>query len=324
MPQLRLAFLDIAKGITVLWVVWMHMEMPMWIWGSFQMPLFFFLSGTLFKMPNSDGWTWLKKKARSLLVPMLTFMGISFIIMYVRDGVVQGDNLVWKVHSLFIASIVWFLETMFLYVCFHYGITRWVKWKYLGIIFAALLYPLGYILSVAHIGDLFPCFALTPTLIFWIYFELGCLWGCRYHIFLEDDKTTRKHRILYGIVAAICVVVVCTPMLNDFCFRRIVGGTNYLLPIYSIPFNFAMTYLILLFSRYIEKWKISKIWHFFGVNSLVVYLVHWPIYMTWVKPMIKEGLNPYLGFLVVVVSVTLSIIFFNMCCPFLIGKKRHR
>jgi fucose 4-O-acetylase-like acetyltransferase len=323
MEQSRLTFLDIAKGITVLWVVWMHMEMPMKIWASFQMPLFFFLSGSLFKMPNSDGWTWVKKKAKVLLMPMLTFMCISLIIICMREEVVTGSNLVWKIHTLFVTSLVWFLEAMFLFVCFHYGVTRWFNWKYVGIVFAALLYPLGFFLSARYTEDFLPCMAVAPTLTFWIYFELGCLWGRRYHVFLDDDKKTLKHRILYGIAAVICVIVVCTPILNELFFRRIMGGANYLLPIYSIPFNLAMTYLVLLFSRYVEKRKISRIWHFYGVNSLVVYLAHWPIYMNWVNPMIKEGMNPYLGFCVVIVSVTLCIVFFNKCCPFLIGKTKQ-
>lgn len=323
MNRQRLDFLDIAKGITVLWVVWMHMEMPMHIWACFQMPLFFFLSGTLYRQPQIENTkAWFKKKSKSLLIPALTFFCISLIIILLKQGgKVSGSNLFWKIHTVGSASIIWFLEAMFLYLCFHYTVTRWLKWKYWGITISLLIYPLGYYFYAKKMGNIIPGLYLDNILVFWFYFELGCLRGSSYNWVIGYDKGVVKKRFRWLIATIAYVFIVCTPYLNEFFLRRIIGG-NYLYPIYIIPFNLGMIYLIVLFSHYFEKFQISKIWKFYGINSLVVYLAHWPIYMFLVTPWITAGMDKYCAFIIVILMVTACIYFFNSYCPFLIGKNK--
>lgn len=317
-----LDFLDIAKGITILWVVWMHMEMPMHIWACFQMPFFFFISGSLYKQPTIDkAKEWLKRKAFSLLVPALTFSFISLILILSTLGKVNGSNIFWKLHTVCQASIVWFLQAMFVYQCIHYAINRWLRKKYLGIILSLMLYSIGYFLYGKGYSDIIPCLPVAHILVFWIYFEFGCLYGRNYTIIIKQIKV--KQKIYFAILSIIFVIIVCTPILNEFCFRSFFRGQNYLVPIYSMVFNLCMIYLIIFFSYTIKSYRISNIWKYYGKNSLVVYLTHWPIYCYLIKSFINAGLNKYIGFIFVILIVTICIFFFNKYCPILIGKKSN-
>lgn len=71
----RIEFLDLAKGICILLVVWLHVDVdtPRDIYlSAIRMPLFFFLSGMFFK--EYDGFlTFLKKKTNKLLIPFVFF-----------------------------------------------------------------------------------------------------------------------------------------------------------------------------------------------------------------------------------------------------------
>ncbi|WP_417009034.1 acyltransferase family protein [Bacteroides congonensis] len=318
MQQSRLDFLDIAKGITVLWVVWMHMEMPMYLWASFQMPFFFILSGTLYKQPDiNKGIVWIKRKAISLLVPAFTFFCISALLMESKSEI--GDlSWFWRFHKYSQGGIIWFLQAMFLYLCFHYLIVRYLQCKYWGILISLIFYPIGYFLYGKLYYDIIPCIPVAHILVNWIYFELGCLWGRNYQI-ITDPKLENK-RLLFACFAVLFVVLVCTPVFNELCFRRIFGGQNLLIPVYGMVYNICMTYLVVLFSYKVGSFFIARPWRFYGHNSLVVYLAHWPIYIYAIKPLIDDGMNKFLGYVIVVALITTCIYFFNFCCPILIGK----
>lgn len=78
----RIGWLDAAKGIGILLVVLGHTEslppaVTTYIF-SFHMPLFFFLSGYLFRPGGSGFRAFVRKKAKSLLVPYFAFAFLSY------------------------------------------------------------------------------------------------------------------------------------------------------------------------------------------------------------------------------------------------------
>ena len=81
-PQKRIAYIDIAKGIGILLVALAHADISLFspylhkFIYSFHIPLFFFLSGYFFN-PDTPFWTLLKKRFNSLLKPY--FVTILFI-----------------------------------------------------------------------------------------------------------------------------------------------------------------------------------------------------------------------------------------------------
>jgi fucose 4-O-acetylase-like acetyltransferase len=91
-PDGRLAWIDVAKGIGIILVVFGHvadssdhafMKPLMWFVFLFHMPLFFILSGYVYK--PKDDWEYVRAKARSLLVPYFAYLIPIFLVTHAKD-----------------------------------------------------------------------------------------------------------------------------------------------------------------------------------------------------------------------------------------------
>jgi fucose 4-O-acetylase-like acetyltransferase len=93
MATKRITYIDMAKGIGILLVVFGHSGFPspavnQWI-SSFHMPLFFLLSGILLSHTNAHEKPLkdtIKKKARTILVPYLFFSIFSILFSAILDA----------------------------------------------------------------------------------------------------------------------------------------------------------------------------------------------------------------------------------------------
>lgn len=80
-------YIDILKGIAILFVVIGHAVRVKTVFAiifSFHMPLFFFISGYLFK-PNNNIKQFFIKKSVKLLIPYISFLIFFNILTTVRD-----------------------------------------------------------------------------------------------------------------------------------------------------------------------------------------------------------------------------------------------
>lgn len=80
--QERIEWIDIAKGIGMFLVIAGHTVSLRYCYPlyAFHMPLFFFLSGLVFKDKNERFDTFAVSKARSLLKPWITILFVSFLV----------------------------------------------------------------------------------------------------------------------------------------------------------------------------------------------------------------------------------------------------
>lgn len=79
----RVEWVDIAKGIGMILVIIGHLNVPyadLWIY-TFHMPLFFFLSGTVFSGGKYNFSEFLKKKIKSLVVPYFS-LGFGIFLFF--------------------------------------------------------------------------------------------------------------------------------------------------------------------------------------------------------------------------------------------------
>ena len=90
----RLDYIDIAKGLGMMTIVWGHIVHVGWsnmMVYAFHIPLFFFMSGMMF---NSDKypsvWGFIKRRTKTLLLPYLVFSFITWIL-WVGMRVVSND-----------------------------------------------------------------------------------------------------------------------------------------------------------------------------------------------------------------------------------------
>lgn len=119
----RLEYLDIAKGIGVLLVVWSHARGPYANYMyQFHMPLFFLISGYLFNSQNTLG-QFVIKKIKTLYIPF-AFWNVFFILIRPLWGVYDytGRILILKIRNILLTldkdgyflGATWFLGALFL------------------------------------------------------------------------------------------------------------------------------------------------------------------------------------------------------------------
>ncbi|MFD3155953.1 acyltransferase family protein [Haloimpatiens sp. FM7330] len=137
--QNRLKYIDILKGIGILLMIMGHISFgrlfDKYIHG-FHMPIFFFISGYLFKIVNLSFKKFLKKKIKTLLVPYACFGLFNYICWIIFIGLPKGHNLIIPLKSLLwintesnmpIAGALWFLTCLFIIEITFYFILRICK-----------------------------------------------------------------------------------------------------------------------------------------------------------------------------------------------------
>lgn len=123
MTAKRISYIDMAKGIGILLVVFGHSSFPtpavnQWI-SSFHMPLFFLLSGIL--LTHTDAHTkpmrtLIQKKARTILIPYFWFCVLSILFTAILDTASFGSylpNALMQMLVFYGISVLWFLPALF-------------------------------------------------------------------------------------------------------------------------------------------------------------------------------------------------------------------
>jgi len=113
METKRLNWLDIAKGITILFMVLGHTSIPSvlsnFIW-AFHMPLFFIASGWTTNWQKTDFKGFTKRKFRTLLVPFFVY---SFVVLMIQ--ILQGwDSFIHWIYNGWGSYALWFIPVLFL------------------------------------------------------------------------------------------------------------------------------------------------------------------------------------------------------------------
>lgn len=167
----RIDFIDTAKGLTLLFVIYLHISAcydghpyPDSDFGiaisTFFMPVFFILSGLFFSTKN-DFIPWLKKKCKRLLIPywffyILTFF-VSFLVVRIL-GVETKNGFAWSnifivFHAdVFSNSTIWFLLALFWSSLFLYPIVKFLHSYWSQLLIVVLLFCFGWACSVFTIN----------------------------------------------------------------------------------------------------------------------------------------------------------------------------
>lgn len=122
----RKKYLDIAKGITLILVVWGHAGMGISSLGTaiiqFHMPLFFLVSGHFFKNTQEIICNRILKKTKHLIIPYFTF-SIFYLLLEVAKSLVLHRSLdimeffsllfYWNGNVVRLGVPIWFLPVLF-------------------------------------------------------------------------------------------------------------------------------------------------------------------------------------------------------------------
>lgn len=182
----RVSYLDVFKGFGIFFVVFGHIThngiLREYIW-NFHMPLFFFVSGLLYK-PNLSFKEFFLKKTKSLYIPYvllfcITFLYWVFIERHVRGGeysiihqLVGLPYGTYEGYHLNFNGALWFLPCLFITEILFFPISK-ISNK-IGIIsFLLLSYSIGTILRINEI-DYLP-FGLHTAFFALLFYGIGFL-----------------------------------------------------------------------------------------------------------------------------------------------------
>lgn len=274
----RLRFLDNAKGLGMMMIVWMH------IWGnntfgfppqfvnsyitSIYVPLFFVLSGYLIRVGNISLKRDMAKKAKSILRPFAVVYLFSFMVSYLLSfaGIGVKHSFEWRnilnplYSKTFFNGPIWFLLALFWAFAFFYTIVKISRGKTPYIIIGALaLGGIGFYLS--RWGVTLPLFmgqgfVACPMLM------MG--WAIKKYIGAQIVELRWK-----------TFLFLCAGLLLYVCFRTGVSMQENSYGGYYLPFLigvFGGAAAILGFSILLEKClPFAEYW---GKYSLVVLCLH--------------------------------------------------
>lgn len=314
---MRLSFIDILKGFTIIWVLWMHMDLPEIIYPSVQMPIFFFISGLFYHAKAPTLWQQIKSDSYRLLLPVLMFSLLAYVVGIAKDTIEWNGSISDYINTILSSSIVWFLIALFYFRSLAYPCVK--RHKPIYVLLAALLiYIPGFYLYANHHYWILPFLPLSHMGVFMIWFAIGLLFGKRILNLITEPQIH---------TTGVCVLLAITYLLivhNLDWNSGLLGKIPWL--IYGFPYTLGIIFLMLLGAYGLEKIEtlrpVSKTLTYVGQNSIVFYLTHWPLWMYVFKP---YDFSPvYMSFCCIVILEFPLIYIFNRYMPWYVGKPISR
>lgn len=307
----RYEYIDLLKGFTIIWVLWMHMDLPELIYPSVQMPIFFFLSGTFYHAKKPTLWQQMKSDAYKLLLPTFVFSTFAFCYLSLKGKIFVG-GITDIIDQCLSASIVWFLLALFYFRTIAYSCVTNHR-KKMVLLIALLIYVPGFYLYANQCYWILPFFPLSHMGCFMVWFAIGLLYG-EYIL-----KLITYPKIL---TTRICIVLSLMYILLVHCLDWDSGILVYIPWLaYGFPYTLGVIFVMMLATYHLAKIQsarlLTQIIAYVGKNSIVFYLTHWPLWMFVFKPL---DWNPYISFLLIVLLEFPLIYLFNHYLPWCIGK----
>lgn len=278
----RISWVDVCRGIAIILVLYGHAlsnDTQRFLIYAFHMPLFFFLSGVVFKHDRIKSfYSVIVKNFKTILFPYVLFAILTFIVGFI---ILQPQNYTYDAIMKQIYGVLygngnngylaynvalWFLPCLFLVKVFFALLARIIN-NDKGIILILITFSLfGYYFSAFQPeSKLF--FGLETAFTGIVFFGAGYLWN-------KNEKL--KHLFISNNLLILCVAIIATitfAWLNfhfygnqiDMRLNRI---NNYYL-FYLGAFS-GITASILL-SMIIKK---NSLLEYFGKHSLILFVWH--------------------------------------------------
>jgi len=300
----RIEWLDFAKGVTILFVVIVHVIEGMYKTGSFTqyngfthlamgllftfvMPVFFALSGYLYK-PVSSGNQYRQRimnKGINLLVPYVIFAVIYVTLQHFGGGNVH-DMISWTNLLLMFwdpIGYLWFLEILFLIFVLVGALDLLrLNWK-IQLLVYTILFGISLFVAIPWVPRL--------VLMWTLSFYLG-------YVF-KQVPSLLDSRILFGLSVILLIV--------SFVWQMHLGGQWFETNMFS-KLNFVSKLASLFGVIYLyQHAKTSRGYQYFikaGQWSLVIYLVHSPVTSILRTLLMKVGLTNYFALLIIILVAT--------------------
>lgn len=335
----NILWVDVCKGLAILLMILGHSGMTdmgkLYI-HSFNMPLFFILSGFLVKpkqiMRFKDFFV---KKVRTIILPYFVFGFVNFVfcILYLRYYLhdYKLNSLLVPIKSLFcfnteggllVANALWFLTTLFIVEIVFYFMLKYIKSKK-KMLFALIAFSLiSYAYSIFIKARLFWGIDIAISAIF--FYGIGFLFK------QAGDKV--KHVVLKSNIFYIILglgISFVTIFLNGQVDMRVIEYNNYFL----FYFNATITsFVYIMIASYICKFKIMKylvkVLADIGKNSMIYLVLNQMVLTVMVHISYLFSRHNIVGSILISSALTVIIIMpvshiLVKYLPEIVGKKRN-
>lgn len=293
----RFDYVDIAKGLGMLMVVWGHIMLAgfsFYLVYAVDIPLFFFLAGMMFKNGKYATLTQLvKSRAKSLLLPYVVFSFLTWLVWVAYNYVfgAEVDSYFAPLLQTFIAQgsggylvhnvPLWFVTCLFVIEVAYYFVGK-LK-PVLNILVSLLCAVIGYFMLNNNLSFDFTKLPwnIEAAMSALLFYSAGNLFAGRFGLnYVPDFCKTKKAVAWLGVVIITAVVVIAAPMNGRVSIGSNHLGDNVFL-FYVIGFlGVAST---VLFATLISETKchvgqkISAYLRWIGRNSFYFMVTHVPI-----------------------------------------------
>lgn len=166
----RIEYIDVFRAFGIILMVMGHIgfgnKFDHFI-HAFHMPMFFFVSGFLYKKREISLLSYLKKKAMSLMIPYFVFGLFHYLFFSVQNGFQLEPIKAWLLFPAYegipIAEALWFLPALFFADIIYYWLIKMIKNSSILWVIVIMISLIGQVLP-AKLGIRVP-FAIAPAMV---------------------------------------------------------------------------------------------------------------------------------------------------------------
>lgn len=289
-PPMRQIWLDAAKGLGIIFVVVAHvLYQSNWRWAQpvyfvislFFMPYFFVVSGYLFIA--TDRSVLLRKRARGLLIPYMTFLGTIIAGMLVVD-LLRGDiPMPWQIRELVTNALLggryltrelgvfWFVTCLFATQVIYNEVAIRTR----GPADLGMLIFVGASVGLAYLIQTLWQDVRMPLALSIVPFAIGAFWFG--HLLRELGIGTRSLAVFVAVVAGFSLAAAWAGSDFTFSMKNAVFGPPLLGLLVALAISITVIGLIHLTAR--QSLLIAPLAEI-GAASMVIMFVHQFIHFT--------------------------------------------
>ena len=314
----RLLYIDALRGLAMLMVVFVHVEIYsffnfthttplMHIFSAVHMPLFFFISGVcIYKPDKKYGLAKVKNDFLRLIIPAFL---VGLLYTYFKSG---EDMMFFFANSM--KAGYWFTISLFEVLLIYYLINNLTKnnnkafmivlWTIAGLLYLLKL-PFKMVGSLETLGN-YMC--LHQTFNFFVFFALGITaskYRSKTHRLLEDQVFSAAVLLLFSIGSLVVFGLVPKYAGSSIVWKVLDTFGETLVGLFGICLLYVIFYKIQ--SVFNSSNRIAKSLVFVGNNTLAIYLIHY--FFLPVLPQLGNFLMGYPSFMMeLVLGFSLSVI----------------
>lgn len=323
----RIAVLDIAKGVGMIFVVLGHSNLPKfatYFIYAFHMPLFFFLSGVLYFKAGVKGFCYFFiNKVRTLLIPYWVF-SLFALLVYFYSHQLQSDAI-----RLFFSGdgvdknlAVWFLAHLFLLQILMYFmrvILFDLTWR--GVVVVSIVFLVFGLLS-----SFYQCHFIYHAEILG-FSAMFYLWGAFFGKNLEKF-TLNKNKVFLHFFSSVSSAIALFFVVNYTIVMypsHVDLNSNFIGdPVLFFLGSFLGIYFVLHVSKiFLSNQLVSSFLQYVGRNSLVILCVHQfvPVGLKYFYADFGFNFDPVVHKVLVLMVIWMLIFIFNKYLWFVIRVK---